>query len=120
VPPKLFKGSVAVLLVAIAVLAIAAWARDDQSARGQGSASASVADHYDASGRVNVPSLDLATANRALAVAAPGLKVRISSAELESDDYPSDEAQNGAYAPAPSTADGMTSEWHKYAAMVDR
>jgi hypothetical protein len=120
VPPKLFKGSVAVLLVAIAVLAVAAWARDGESARGEGSPSANAADHYGASGRASVPRLDLAKANRALAAAAPGLKVRISRAELESDDYPSGEAQPGAYAPAPSTAEGMTHEWHKYAAMVDR
>jgi hypothetical protein len=74
VPPKLFKGSVAVLLVAIAVLAITAWARDDESARGEGSASANAADHYGASGRESIPRLDLATANRALAAAAPGLR----------------------------------------------
>ncbi len=95
-PPKLFLGLVAALLVAIPLLAIAPW------------------EHSSASG------LDLATANAALAVAAPGAGVQISDQELSSDDYPSDETAPGAYPAAPSFAKQMTPEWHKYAAMVDR
>src|SRR3954462_14150382 len=95
-PPKAFQGIVAVLLIAIAVLVVAPWER--------GSASG----------------LDLDTANDALAVAAPGAGVEISDEELSSEDYPPDETAPGAYPAAPSLANGMTPEWHKYAAMVDR
>jgi hypothetical protein len=106
VPPKLFKGIAAAMLVAIGVLAVSAWGRGNDS----GSQIATT----------TAPRLDLATANRALAVAAPGAGVRISNGELSADDYPPDSTPVGSYAPAPSTAQGMTHEWHKYAAMVDR
>jgi hypothetical protein len=96
VPPKVFIGIVAALLVMIPLLAMAPW----EQTRASG--------------------LDLTTANNALALAAPGAGVRISDAELSSDDYPSDQVAPGAYPAAPSYAKGMTPEWHKYAAMVDR
>ena len=95
-PPKLFIGTVVGLLFAIPLLAIAPW------------------EHSSASG------LDLATANNALALAAPGAGVRISDEEFSSNDYPTDDTSPGAYPAAPSLAKQMTPEWHKYAAMVDR
>lgn len=87
---------VAALLVAIPVLAIAPWEHTGE------------------------PGLDLATANNALAVAAPGAGVRISDEEFSSNDYSSDDTSPGAYPAAPSLAKQMTPEWRKYAAMVDR
>lgn len=95
-PPKLFIGLVAALLFAIPLLAIAPW------------------EHTSAYG------LDVATANNALAIAAPGAGVRISDEELSSSDYPTDDTAPGAYPAAPSFAKQMTPEWHTYAAMVDR
>jgi len=99
VPPNLFKAAVAVavLLVGIAVLVVAPWEHGNSKSR-----------------------LDLATANDALAIAAPGAKISISSEELSSDDYPSNRAEPGAYPPALSKATAMTPEWHRFAAMVDR
>jgi hypothetical protein len=96
VNPKLLQWIVAVFLVTITVLVVASG--------GSGSAGG----------------LDLATANDALAVAAPGAGVSISSEELEAKDFPPSETAPGAYPAAPSFAKGMTPEWHKYAAMVDR
>jgi hypothetical protein len=96
VSPKLFQGIVVAFLVAIPLLAIAPW------------------EHSSAAG------LDLERANSALALAAPGAGVQISNDEFKSDNYPSGETSPGAYPAAPSFAKGMTPEWHRYAAMVDR
>jgi hypothetical protein len=108
VSPKLFRGTVAGLVIAIAALAISALTQDDGQVE-PGKARGATA-----------PGLDLATANSALATAAPGAHVRITRDELVSQDYPSGHATPGAYAPAPSYAIGMTPEWHTFAAMVDR
>ena len=64
------------MLVAIGVLAFGAFGPDDGSGPAVATATA--------------PRLDLATANRALAVAAPGANVRISREELTATDYPPD------------------------------
>jgi hypothetical protein len=98
VSPNLFKGTVGAVLIAIAVLAFAPW------------------DH----GSASATDMDLATANHALAAAAPGLGVTVSEEELSSPDYPPDDGSPGGYAPAPSYARGMTPEWHEFAGMVDR
>lgn len=114
--PKLFRGIVAALLVLIAGLAISAW-KVGGSGANAGSPS------IPATARASTPAvaqLDLATANSALGVAAPGARVRITQDELLSSGYPPGRAVPGAYAPAPSYARGMTRAWHTYAAMVDR